>query len=198
MRPDRTVMAPPAFDDDLSFSEGIEDLAVEQPIAQARVEALDVAVLPRTAALDPSLDGLGDELRPIIRPGIALVGERKAGERPALLAHGNSPPAADTSWCGRYSCRHATAPHRFMRFCLFCGIARERDRHPDGFAPRPRAAQRREALLHILLILSAAPAAARRRKMLVIRCLCACRLLNDCTFLLETLRPPCRPLHGRV
>jgi hypothetical protein len=23
-------------------------------------------------------------------------------------------------------------------------------------------------------------------------------LLNDCTFLLETLRPPCRPLHGRV
>src|SRR5262249_50734367 len=82
MRPDRTVMAPPAFDDDLSFSEGIEDLAVEQPIAQARVEALDVAVLPRTAAVDPSLDGIGDELRPIIRPGIALVGERKAGERP--------------------------------------------------------------------------------------------------------------------
>src|SRR5215472_10105298 len=61
MRPDRIVMAPPAFDDDLSFSEGIEDLAVEQLIAQARVEALDVAVLPRTAALDPSLDGLGDE-----------------------------------------------------------------------------------------------------------------------------------------
>jgi hypothetical protein len=43
-------MAPPAFDDDLSFSEGIEDLAVEQLIAQARVEALDVAVLPTTAA----------------------------------------------------------------------------------------------------------------------------------------------------
>ena len=213
MRPDRTVMAPPAFDDDLSFSEGIEDLAVEQLIAQARVEALDVAVLPRTAALDigglgadggdPSLDGLGDELRPIIRPGIALVGERKAGERPALLAHGNSPPAADTSWCGRYSCRHATAPHRFMRFCLFCGIARERDRHPDGFAPisnhaPPSCGSRTRVATAYLLILSAAPAAARRRKMLVIRCLCACRLLNDCTFLLETLRPRCRPLHGRV
>src|SRR5215831_2845082 len=78
MRPDRIVMAPPAFDDNLSFSESIEDLAIEQLIAQARVEALDVAVLPRTAPLDigglgadsgdPSLDGLGDELRSIIRP----------------------------------------------------------------------------------------------------------------------------------
>jgi hypothetical protein len=27
-------MAPPAFDDDLSFSEGVEDLAVEQLIAK--------------------------------------------------------------------------------------------------------------------------------------------------------------------
>jgi hypothetical protein len=34
------------FDDDLSFSEGIEDLAIEQLVTQARVEALDVAVLP--------------------------------------------------------------------------------------------------------------------------------------------------------
>ena len=115
---------------------------------------------------------------------IALVGERKAGERPALLAHGNSPPAADKSWCGRYSSRHATAPHRLMRFCLFCGIARERDRHPDGFAPisnhaPPSCGSRTRGATAYLLILSAAPAAARRRKMLVIRCLCACRLLND-------------------
>ena len=35
-------MAPPAFDDDLSFSEGVEDLAIEQLIAQASVGALDV------------------------------------------------------------------------------------------------------------------------------------------------------------
>src|SRR5262249_35224122 len=73
MGPDRIVMAPPAFDDDLSFVEGVEDLAIEQLIAQARVEALDVAVLPRTAPLDvgslgadsgdPSLDGLGDEAK---------------------------------------------------------------------------------------------------------------------------------------
>src|SRR5215470_6617788 len=80
MRPDRIVMAPPAFDDDLSFSEGVEDLAIEQLIAQAGVEALDVAILPRTAALDigslgadsgdPSLDSLGDELRSVIGPDV--------------------------------------------------------------------------------------------------------------------------------
>jgi len=46
MRPDRIVMAPPAFDDDLSFSEGVEDLAIEQLIAKAGVEALDVAGPP--------------------------------------------------------------------------------------------------------------------------------------------------------
>jgi len=71
-------MAPPAFDDDPSFSEGVEDLAIEQFIAKAGVEALDVAILPRTAALDidslgadggdPSLDSLGDELRSVIGP----------------------------------------------------------------------------------------------------------------------------------
>jgi hypothetical protein len=69
-------MAPPAFDDDLSFSEGVEDLAIEQLIAKAGVEALDVAVLPRTASLDvsglgadscnPFLHGLGDELRSVV------------------------------------------------------------------------------------------------------------------------------------
>ena len=41
-------------------------------------------------------------------------------------------------------------------------------------------------------------AAARRRKMLVIRCLCACRLLNDCTFFLETLRPLVGPFMGAL
>src|SRR5215475_7356787 len=80
MRPDRIVMAPPAFDDDLSFLEGVEDLAIEQLITQASVEALDVAVLPRTAPLDignlgadsgdPSLDSLGDELRSVVGPDV--------------------------------------------------------------------------------------------------------------------------------
>ena len=97
MRPDRIVMAPPAFDDDLSFLEGVEDLAIEQLITQARVEALDVAVLPRTAPLDigslgadsgdPTLDGLGDELRSIIRPDMT----RDAPRRRSNQRRGSAP-----------------------------------------------------------------------------------------------------------
>ena len=52
MRPDRIVMAPPAFDDDLGLAQSVEDLAVEQLVAKAGVEALDVAVLPGAASLD--------------------------------------------------------------------------------------------------------------------------------------------------
>src|SRR5215470_11607026 len=88
MGPDRIVMAPPAFDDDLSFLEGVEDLAIEQLITQASVEALDVAVLPRTAPLDvgslgadscdPSLDSLGDELRSVV--GADVTGDATQDE----------------------------------------------------------------------------------------------------------------------
>ena len=41
MRPDRVVVPPPALDDDSGFSERLEDFAVEQLVAKARVEALD-------------------------------------------------------------------------------------------------------------------------------------------------------------
>src|SRR6266540_6896567 len=61
MRPDRVVVASPALDDDLGLAQSVEDLAVEQLIAKAGVEALDVAVLPRAAALDVS--GLGTDSR---------------------------------------------------------------------------------------------------------------------------------------
>src|SRR5215831_10742039 len=47
VRPDRVVVAPPALDDDLGLAESVEDFAVEQFVAQASVEALDVAVSPR-------------------------------------------------------------------------------------------------------------------------------------------------------
>ena len=47
-------MASPALDDDLGFAQTVEDLAVEQLIAKASVEAFDVAVLPRTASLNVS------------------------------------------------------------------------------------------------------------------------------------------------
>jgi hypothetical protein len=81
VRPDRVVVASPALDDDLGLAQSVEDLAVEQLIAKAGVEALDVAVLPRTAPLDvgglgtdsrdPFLHGLGDELRSVVGPDVS-------------------------------------------------------------------------------------------------------------------------------
>src|SRR5215210_7495663 len=71
------VVAPPAFDDDLGFAQCVEDLAIEQLIAQSRIEALDVTVVPGAAAIDvgglrshrcdPFLDSLGHELRAVVR-----------------------------------------------------------------------------------------------------------------------------------
>src|SRR5438046_126468 len=52
--PDRVVVASPALDDDLGLVQSVEDLAVEQLIAKAGVETLDVAVLPRATPLDVS------------------------------------------------------------------------------------------------------------------------------------------------
>src|SRR5262249_37760074 len=74
-------MAPPALDDDSGLSERVEDFAVEQLAAKARVQALDVAILPRTAPLDvsglganscdPFLHGLGHELRSVVGPDMS-------------------------------------------------------------------------------------------------------------------------------
>ena len=52
MRPDRVVVASPTLDDDLGLAQSVENLAVEQLIAKAGIEALDVAVLPGAATLD--------------------------------------------------------------------------------------------------------------------------------------------------
>ena len=46
---------------DLGLAQSVEDLPVEQLIAKAGVEALDVAVLPRATSLDVS--GLGADNR---------------------------------------------------------------------------------------------------------------------------------------
>jgi hypothetical protein len=72
----RIVVVPPAFDDGLGLAQGVEDLAVEEFVPQARIEALDIAILPRTArrnvggsgtdGRDPVLDRPGDELRDIV------------------------------------------------------------------------------------------------------------------------------------
>jgi len=45
------VVAPPACDA-TDFLEAVEDLAVEQLVRQASVEAFDIAVLPRASRLD--------------------------------------------------------------------------------------------------------------------------------------------------
>src|SRR5215475_12823426 len=81
VRPDHVVVPPPALDDDLGLAESVEDFAVEQLVAQASVEALDVAVLPRATPFDvsglgtdnrdPFLHGLGDELRSVVGPDVS-------------------------------------------------------------------------------------------------------------------------------
>ena len=89
MRPDRVVVTSPAFDDDLRLAQRIEDLAVEQLVAQPGIKTLDEAVLPRTAwrdvgglcsdGADPLLYRLSNELRAIIGtdvPGNAAQDEQ--------------------------------------------------------------------------------------------------------------------------
>src|SRR5580658_5155170 len=76
MRADRIVVASPALDDDLGFTQRVEDLAVEQLIAQASIKAFDEAILPRAAGGDvcrlcadrgdPLPHRGGEELRPVI------------------------------------------------------------------------------------------------------------------------------------
>ena len=47
MWPDRVVMTAPVFDEYLSLEQRVEDLAVEEFIPEAGVEAFAVSVLPR-------------------------------------------------------------------------------------------------------------------------------------------------------
>ena len=76
MRAHGVVMPTPAFHDDPGLLERVEDLAVEKLVAQASIEALDVAILPwaaggdvgglRPDGGDPVLYGRGDELRAVV------------------------------------------------------------------------------------------------------------------------------------
>src|SRR3982074_2293544 len=76
MRPHRVVVTTPAFNDDLRLPQRVEDLAIEQLVAQPGIKTLDEPVLPRTArrdvgglcadGADPLLHRLGNELRAII------------------------------------------------------------------------------------------------------------------------------------
>src|SRR5665213_2282792 len=51
----------PLADDDLGFLQAVEDLTVEQLVAQLAVEAFTIAVLPRTARRD--VEGLSTDAR---------------------------------------------------------------------------------------------------------------------------------------
>ena len=78
MRPDGVVVPAPALNDDLRLAQRVEDLTVEQLVAQAGIEAFDKPVLPRAArgdvgglcadAADPLLHRRGDKLRPVVGP----------------------------------------------------------------------------------------------------------------------------------
>ena len=74
-------MVSPGFDENLGFLEGVEDLPVQELVAQSGIETLDVAVLPGRSRLDegsagadrgdPPPDGLGDELRSVVGADVA-------------------------------------------------------------------------------------------------------------------------------
>ena len=74
-------MASPTLDDDLCLAQSVENLAVEQLIAKAGVEALDVAVSQGAAPLDvgglgtdnrdPVLHRLGEEVRSVVGPDVS-------------------------------------------------------------------------------------------------------------------------------
>ena len=70
------VVFPPLFDQDLRLTQAVEDLAVEQFIAEPGVEALAVSVFPRgprldvsslgADGLDPLLDSLSNKFRAVV------------------------------------------------------------------------------------------------------------------------------------
>ena len=99
MRPLGVVVSPPSLDDDLGLCEAVEDLTVEQLIAQLRVEALAIAVLPwasrldergpRANSYDPLPHGPGDELRTVV--GTDMAGTSKMLMPQPRLEHQNRP-----------------------------------------------------------------------------------------------------------
>src|SRR5215207_8060750 len=75
------VVAPPALDHDLCLAQAVEDLAIEQLVAEPGIEALDEAVLPWAAGgdvgglgpyrRDPFLHRLGHELGAVVGADVA-------------------------------------------------------------------------------------------------------------------------------
>ena len=82
VRPVMVVLAAVVLHDYAGFGQRPELLPVEALVAQASMETLDEAILPRTAGLDidrldlvggqPSLDFLGDKLGTIVTPQVRV------------------------------------------------------------------------------------------------------------------------------
>lgn len=70
-------MAPPVRDDDLGLAQGVEDLTVEGLVAQARIEAFDIAILPGAACFDIGSPGAA----PNGVPFIAVLGQLRNDNR---------------------------------------------------------------------------------------------------------------------
>ena len=76
MRTGAIVLAQPLSDDDVGLVDAREPLSVEHLAAERTVEPLVISILPRRAREDPDrlnpnpprpgLQGVGDELRPVV------------------------------------------------------------------------------------------------------------------------------------
>lgn len=98
-------MPPPLFDQDLCLAEIVEDLSVQQLVAEAGVEALAIAILPRRSGLDisrfrpngadPIPNGQGDKFQ-------AIVGTNEGG---------NAKQDEQVGQCIDGICRVQPAPH---------------------------------------------------------------------------------------
>ena len=105
MRADGVVVPSPGFDQDLRLLQRVEDLAVEQLVAELGVEALDVAVLPGGAGLDvgglradggdPVPQGPGQELRAVVRADVRRRAAREHELRQGLDDGGRVQLAVD-------------------------------------------------------------------------------------------------------
>ena len=81
MRPDRVVVDAPLLDEHLRFSQRVEDLPVQQFIAQLALEGSAMTLLPvasrsdangrRTELCKPPLEPLDEHLRAIIRADVS-------------------------------------------------------------------------------------------------------------------------------
>ena len=105
VRPNCVVLPTPPFDQDLCFRQRVEDLAVEQFVAQLPVERFDIPVLPGTPRLDeqrlhlqgvqPQPDARGRKLRAVGRANVRGEAMRHEQLRQRLEHLGRPQPSGD-------------------------------------------------------------------------------------------------------